>query len=338
MGDIIHTLPALTDVANNQSDVQFDWVVEEDFAEIPVWHANVNRVISLNLRKWRKNPLQALFSQEWKNFRQSIRQEEYDYIIDAQGLTKSAIMARFARGGNRYGLDRRSARDPFAFIHYHHAYSISWQQHAVNRLRELFAKIFGYAVPTTLPDYGMDSSKIATSPFAGNYIVFLHGTTWQTKLWPEQYWQVLSDLTVKQGLTLYLNSGNDEEHERALRIANNHPNIIAMPRYTIHTLAAILHGAKGVVAVDTGLGHLAAALAKPCVSIYGPTDAKMTGTVGVNQLHIQSQYQCSPCLTKSCKLPVRNNTYPPCFEEVTPTRVWQKLNNMINNLETSACA
>ena len=338
MGDVIHTLPALSDAAKQQPGIQFDWVVEEDFAEIPTWHANVNRVIALNLRKWRKRPLQVLFSQEWKSFWRSLRRDQYDYIIDAQGLSKSAIVARLARGSKRCGLDRHSARDPFAFIHYHQSYSISWEQHAVKRIRELFAKALGYALPTTRPDYGIDPNNMAASPFSGNYIVFLHGTTWPSKLWPEHYWRELSQLATEQGLMLYLNCGNDAEYARAQRIAENYPNVIVMPRHNIHMLAAILYGAKGIVTVDTGLGHLAAALAKPCVSIYGPTDANMTGTVGVNQYHMTSQYQCSPCLSKSCQLPMKNTTYPPCFEEITPIRVWKQLDNMMTNLEASACA
>ena len=90
LGDVIHTLPALTDAQRAIPGIQFDWVVEEGFAEIPAWHPAVAQVIPVAIRRWRKHPLQTLRSGEWRRFKARLRETHYDLVIDAQGLLKSA--------------------------------------------------------------------------------------------------------------------------------------------------------------------------------------------------------------------------------------------------------
>lgn len=332
MGDVIHTLPALTDAARAIPGIQFDWVVEKSFQDIPAWHKHVHRVIPVQLRQWRKNPLRSLMSDEWKNFYRALRQEHYDVIIDAQGLTKSAFISRLARGKKRHGLNRHSARDPFAFIHYHQRHDVSWKKHAVERVRELFAKSLGYEIPKGNIDYGIDASSLAASPFEEKYLVFLHGTTWTTKLWPENHWRELARRATESGYSVYLNSGNDEEYARAERITKDILHAQPMPRKPIGELASIISKAKGAVAVDTGLGHLAAAMAKPTVSIYGATDPKMTGAYGRNQAHLKSGMSCSPCLNKKCDYEFKQKytEQPPCAAGLRPELVWDVLHKLVH--------
>src|SRR5690625_5153512 len=85
LGDIVHTLPALTDAAAARPEIRFDWVVEEAFAEIPGWHPAVDRVLPVALRRWRRRPLRSALGAEWKRCRQALGQERYDCIIDAPG-------------------------------------------------------------------------------------------------------------------------------------------------------------------------------------------------------------------------------------------------------------
>ena len=88
LGDVIHALPALTDAARALPGIRFDWVVEEGFAEIPAWHPAVDRVIPVAIRRWRKNLWQTFRSGEWKRFKDRVREQRYDLVIDAQGLFK----------------------------------------------------------------------------------------------------------------------------------------------------------------------------------------------------------------------------------------------------------
>ena len=110
LGDVIHTLPALTDAQAALKGASFDWLVESAFAEIPRWHAAVQRVIPCDLRRWRTHPWRAWRSGEWGRFHEALLSAPYDLVLDAQGLLKSAWLAGRARGPVA-GPDRRSARE-----------------------------------------------------------------------------------------------------------------------------------------------------------------------------------------------------------------------------------
>lgn len=334
LGDVIHTLPALTDAGQAIPGIQFDWVVEQPFAEVPAWHPLVNQVIPVSLRRWRKKPLQTLRSGEWQAFRQHLQSEKYDYIIDAQGLIKSAFLTYLAKG-IRCGLNWQSAWEPLASLLYQHKYAINPEQHAVIRVRQLFSQALNYKLPETIADYGIKREQLAKlakheSNVTTNYIVFLHGTTWPTKHWPESYWQQLAKHVVDAGFNIKIPWGNSTEHERAQRIAQNLSQACVLPKLNLAEMASILAGAKACVAVDTGLGHLAAALKVPTLSLYGPTNPILTGTMGTYQQHLAAEFPCAPCLQKTCQYKGSHEVEPPCFGTLSPTIVWNELQAIIN--------
>lgn len=323
MGDVIHTLPALTDAKAALPDLVFDWVVEKNFAQIPGWHPAVNRTIEIELRKWRKAPWQSFREGKWQRFYQSLTNENYDMIIDAQGLLKSALIGIAAKG-QRFGLDKNSAREPLASLFYTHRINVPKNTHAILRLRQLFSQIFGYPCPNDPPDYGI-SYKFTAKTEA--FVVFLHGTTWETKLWPESYWQKLGCLLTEKGLNIYVPWGNPAEKARAESIAANNSKIQVLPPMELVELAKLLANAKAVVAVDTGLGHLACALAAPTVSLYGSTNPVLTGTSGLYQSHLISKFPCAPCLQEKCTYKGQSSTKPACFSEITPEMVFNQIIN-----------
>lgn len=149
MGDVLHTLPALTDAAQAIPGIRFDWVVEEGFAQIPSWHKSVERVIPVAIRRWRKAWFSAPIKAERQAFREAVQAVKYDAIIDAQGLVKSAALVTRLAHGVKHGMDWQTAREPLASLFYNRRHHIAKQQHAVERTRELFAKSLGYAKPQT---------------------------------------------------------------------------------------------------------------------------------------------------------------------------------------------
>ena len=345
LGDVIHTLPALTDAASALGalgGVQFDWVVEENFAEIPAWHPAVDKVFPVAIRRWRKHIMRTIFSGEWKKFRQQIQQEQYDCVIDAQGLLKSALITRLARG-KTYGLDKNSAREPLASRFYQFPQAIAKQQHAVERVRQLFAISLGYQLSDLPLDYGIadhaaahkarhdsrDNNKTLTP---AKQILFLHGTTWDTKHWPEQYWCELANQVTGSGYTILIPWGNAAEHQRAVQIkreCDREQQVLVLDKMSLNELMTYMLGVDAVVAVDTGLAHLAAALNKPTVALYGPTSPGLTGTYGGNQLHLQVNYDCAPCFRKHCAKK-KDNINPECYTNLSPERVMNSLNELLS--------
>ena len=289
MGDVLHTLPALTDAQQAIPGIQFDWVVEEGFAQIPSWHAAVDRVIPVAIRRWRKAWFSAPIKAERKAFRDAVRLQQYDAIIDAQGLVKSAaLVTRLARGV-KHGMDWSTAREPLASLFYNRKHHIAKQQHAVERTRELFAKSLGYAKPQSQGDYAIAQHFVnECNADTGHYAVFLHATTRDDKHWPEANWRELIELLNNTGIRIKLPWGAPHEEERAKRLAEGFPYVDVLPRMSLEEVARILAGAKFVVSVDTGLSHLTAALDRPNITLYGPTDPGLIGGYGKNQYTQQS--------------------------------------------------
>lgn len=289
MGDVLHTLPALTDAQQAIPGIQFDWVVEEGFAQIPSWHAAVDRVIPVAIRRWRKAWFSAPIKAERKAFRDAVRLQQYDAIIDAQGLVKSAALVTRLACGVKHGMDWSTAREPLASLFYNRKHHIAKQQHAVERTRELFAKSLGYAKPQSQGDYAIAQHFVnECNADTGQYAVFLHATTRDNKHWPEANWRELIELLNNTGIRIKLPWGAPHEEERAKRLAEGFPYVDVLPRMSLEEVARILAGAKFVVSVDTGLSHLTAALDRPNITLYGPTDPGLIGGYGKNQYTQQS--------------------------------------------------
>lgn len=340
LGDVIHALPALTDAARAVPGIRFDWVVEEGFAEIPSWHPAVDAVIPVAIRRWRKNLWQTFKSGEWRAFKQRLRRTHYDLVIDAQGLFKSAWLTRYVNAPVA-GLDPQSAREPLAsrFYDANRRYPVARGQHAVERLRQLFAQALGYSLPAGLGDYGLKRLEPLDDSLQAPYVLFLHGTTWATKHWPEVYWRQLAERMAERGLQVRLPWGNPVEKARAERIAEGLGNAAVLPRLNLAGVARVLAGAEACVAVDTGIGHLAAALDVPTVSLFGPTNPGLTGAYGQSQVHLASDWPaCAPCLQKKCTYKPSpdeqsrfdfQREWPPCFTRLNPERVASQLGALL---------
>ena len=285
MGDVLHTLPALTDAMNAIPGISFDWVVEEGFVQIPSWHPAVDKVIPVAIRRWRKNWFGSETRQQRCDFKRELQSRTYDAVIDAQGLIKSAALITRVAKGKKHGQDAKSAREPFSSWFFNQRHDIDKKQHAVERTRELFAKSLGYEKPSTQGDYAIASRFLSQLPADANqYLVFLHATTRADKHWPESHWRELIGLLKGSNIRIKLPWGAEHEYQRALRLAEGFDYVEVLPKLSLQQVAEILAGAKAVVSVDTGLSHLTAALDRPNITLYGPTDPGLIGGYGKNQI------------------------------------------------------
>ena len=278
LGDVIHALPAVSDVRTVAADARLDWAVEEPFAAVPRLHAGVTGVIPVAIRRWRRALWRGRTYGEIAACVRNLREQPYDAVVDAQGLFKSALIALAARG-TRYGLDMRSSREPLAWL-YHRTFSVSWELHAVERNRLLLARDEGYEVPAGCA-YGISAAPRRFDWLAaGAYAVLLHATSGNYKLWDEANWVALGDAFNSSGVSCVLPWGSGCERARSERIAEKLRAATVPPLLSLDDLAGLFAGAKAVVGVDTGPAHLAAALGAPTVGVYCGTDPAATGIYG----------------------------------------------------------
>lgn len=277
LGDLVHMLPAVTEAVAARPGLVVDWVAEEGFAAVPELHPAVRRVIPVALRRWRKSPLSGAVRREWGGFIDSLRSESYDLVLDSQGLLKSALLAVFARGP-RAGLNFASAREPLASLVYRFRYAVAPELHAITRNRLLMAQALGYPMGEERAfRYGVAPPAGSPGDLPPQFVLALHGTARPEKEYPEASWQDLINGIHQAGLPVLLPWGNTREHDRATRLADACPGAKVLPRLGLREMAGVLARASGVVGVDTGLMHLAAAFRKPGVGLYPATPPERFG-------------------------------------------------------------
>jgi heptosyltransferase-1 len=273
LGDVVHNLPVVTDLRRKFAEAQIDWVVEEGFREIPQLHSGVNRVIPVALRRWRKALLTPATWSQVRAFRATLQEQNYDLVIDTQGLLKSALIARMAHG-RRCGYSATSAREPVAVRFYDASFDVPKDLHAVERNRRLASLAAGCSASDAV-DYGIAVTPAPT--LHGPSAVLLTATSRDDKLWPDQHWIALGLDLHQRGLTCLLPAGSASERERAARLAQAIPAAVALPPLSLTELAGQLAAARIVIGVDTGLVHLAAALGRPTLALFSASDPALTG-------------------------------------------------------------
>ena len=337
LGDVVHALPAVT--AAHRHGVRFDWVVEEAYQAIAERHPAVDRVIPIAWRRWRRSLLHSRAA--LAEFLANLGNQEYDLVLDAQGLVKSAVVAAVARGRERVGFARGDVREAAAAWFYQRGVAVPRQQHAIDRQRQLFAGAFGYAQDGAEPlGFGLSrreganqaqgsACQSACHSACRSACLFLHGGSWPSKRWPEAMWVALARQATAAGFDVLLPWGNQVEHSRAERIASQGGGR-TLPAMDIGEWIDLLQGARLTVGLDSGLTHLAAACGVPTLALYGSTATDLTGCRGQRAATLASTLPCAPCFSRTCRYRGPGRLWrhepvePPCYAELTPRRVWAR--------------
>lgn len=265
MGDILHQMPAITEARAHFPGARFRWVVDELYAPLARLHPAVDEVITIAVRRWRKQLFRRSTWTEAKDAMGRMRAHRFDAIIDTQGLMRTALMAKTLHGTS-HGYDAESIREPFAARFYDVNHGVGWNLHVIARNRTLVAHALGYE-PEGKPDYGFDSSQfkqIAARPYA----MLFHATAKTTKEWPEDRWIEAGRAMAARGLDVVLPWGNATEKARSERLAAAIPGAHVPERKPIIDVAHDIAAAKLVVGVDTGFLHIAAAIGVPVVGVF----------------------------------------------------------------------
>jgi heptosyltransferase-1 len=285
LGDVVHHMPAVTDLARARPGMHIAWAVEEAYVGLVRLHPAVAETFPIGLRALRKRPLSPARWSGLAAARRSLARGGWDFVVDTQGLLKSAVVARFARGA-AFGLDKASARERSAARFYDVKLAVPRGLHAVERNRRLVAQVFGYE-PQGPADYGVSApaEPPAWAP-PDRYAVFLHAASRESKRWPDERWIALGEAAAESGLQVVLPGGTPAEREASARLAQRMPRALAAKAMGLGEAAALLAHARCVVGVDTGLTHLAAALGVPTVGLYVSTRPELTGLHAANAVNL----------------------------------------------------
>lgn len=311
LGDVVHALPVLSYLHSAAFDMRVDWLVEEGFAPLLEGHPLIRRVHRVNTRGWRRGGTRSLLRGGWGTIA-ALRQEKYDMVLDLQGNSKSGLFTRLAGAPLRFGFDRGGVREwPNLLatnrqISLGEAHHVSDRSLAIARVAVPGGSEPPLAGPLTVQPAAAERVEGQFQQFGlqGEKVVVLHyGTTWTTKLWPLENWKLLAGRLVRElGVRPLFTWGNETERAAATAICEvSFGQGLLWPRGALPELVALLARADLVVGADTGPVHIAAALGTPTVSFYRVTDAKRNGPRGDRHFLLQSPFDCSPCLRKSCE-------------------------------------
>lgn len=295
LGDIVHTLPVLKLLRNKWRSAQIDWLVVPAFASLLDGHPLLNHVVRFDRKRfatWYRNPKLA---GELLTFTQSLRQPKYDLAIDLQGLFRSGWLTRQTGAPVRVGFGY--AREGSPLFYTHKVPQPTPERHAVERYLDI-AEALGCGRRPVEFDFGIsDDVRRATAAMAGDgdYAVLLPGTNWPTKRWPaESFAGLIRPIRDEFGLRVIIAGG---------------PDVAGLPmpgaeslvgKTDLKQLVALLERASLVVANDSGPMHIASALNRPLVTLFGPTNPIRTGPYSRLDTVLQLDLACRPCYSREC--------------------------------------
>jgi heptosyltransferase-1 len=296
MGDIIHTLPAVASLKHSHSGSRLTWAVEPRWAPLLAGNPFVDRLVTIR----RDSPASIFESLR------ALRAESYDFAVDFQGLIKSALVASLAAPERIFGFDNSHLRERAAGLFYSNQ-TASASAHIVDRNLDLAAAAGASSVLRSFPlPLGLPQGELPS----GDYILASPLAGWCSKQWPTAHYRTLAARL---------------RRELAIPLVLNGPPGAAftdIPEALIHTsgLPGLIHAtrnAAAVIGVDSGPLHLAAALGKPGVAIFGPTDPVRNGPYGESVRVLRS-----PSAVTSYK---RGNTIDDSMQQVSPDQVFEAL-------------
>jgi heptosyltransferase-1 len=287
LGDVLHNLPIVWDLRARFPSAQIDWVVEEAYVHLlePLLSKEefrgIDHIIPIGLRRWKKNLLQAKTWQEFFVFKKDLQETAYDFIIETQGLLKSALVCALAlKNANAVvsGLANAtefSGYEPLARFFYNQAVQVPIQCHAVDRSRWVMCSALELPLleRSELPQF-YPKKFVASIPkqsvfhISLPYVLFFHSTAREAKRWPNMSWISLGKNLSEQGYQVVLPWGSLDEKLISEELAKHIPRSFVPPAFSIEQAFSVINDAALTIGVDTGLTHLAAVLGKPTVEIY----------------------------------------------------------------------
>jgi lipopolysaccharide heptosyltransferase I len=337
LGDVVQTLAFVEAVAENWPRARLDWLVEEAAADVLADHPLLDRVIVSRRKTWlgRGGGGPQRRWREMRRFFRELRSRQYDLVIDLQGLFKSGILTRMARGRVRLGF-ARSREMSWVFVN-HRLPAYDPDRHAVERYLDV-ARALGAEVKAPRFRIGLGPEQAArvdrllaeveSIGRKGPLVVVHPGAWWPTKQWPDEFFAEVVDGLVEKWDARVVLTGAKSDQDLAERIRGHCRTtpVSLAGRTGLRDLAELLRRAALVICPDTGAMHLAAAVKTPVAALFGPTAPWRTGPVGEGHRIIRLGIECSPCFAKTCP-------DPKCMTQITPAMVLDQVGSFVTGSE-----
>jgi len=289
LGDIVHAMVGLQFIKNKFPHSEIDWFVESQYKDLLENNKDINKIFTLSLKELKKN---KSFFQLIKELNKLRYIKKYDFVIDAQGLIKSAIVAKLIPSNKTCGFDRNSIRERLASRFYNCQVGIGYDKNTIDRNVKVLCHPLGISV---IPEDIVNKSPFLESKkvekfFDGRYAVFVIGSTWESRNYPKEKFKEVADYIDIPCLIVW---GNDIERENAQWLENNSKNCFAMESLSLDKLKSLISGSKLVIGNDTGPTHMAWGLNIPSITIFGPTPINRIFETPVNK-YIKSSSVVNP--------------------------------------------
>jgi 3-deoxy-D-manno-octulosonic-acid transferase/heptosyltransferase-1 len=337
IGDVVHALSVLAPLKKHFSDCKITWVIEEEAADILKSYSGIDRVIVSRRKRWLR---QLKSGQVMKALRQAtafvktLRSQEYDLVLDFQGLFKSGIISFLSRSKRKIGY--KNAREGSTLFYSEKSPATDFNDHAIKR-HQVILKHLGIndseisyeplfdmsderAVVNLFDNTGVDRNKL---------LVTVHpAATWKTKIWPKEKVVELCDRLVNEFSCQVVLIGSYAEEpfltDMAFRAKNEVKNLAGKTK--LSELACLIAKSDLLVTTDSGPMHIACASSTPVVAIMGPTAPWRTGPFGDDYRVVRHELPCSPCF-KRAECPLEHHK---CMEEISVEEVFKTCCNWLN--------
>jgi len=283
MGDILHALPAITALRAAHPEWFLGWAVEPQWRDLlcaggcdhrgprmPV----VDAIHVVPAKRWAHAPLSTTTLRDIRRVRRELRGARYDICIDLQGAVRSAFIGRWARASRLIGEDKpREHAARWLFSERVQTRGV----HVIEQAIEVANAVAGESLPAMLPLLTMDANaETEANSLAQPLVLISPGAGWGAKRWPTERYAAVARWLHQAGYKVVINTGPGEESITRELVSLSGGTATTL-RLTITELIAITRRAALVIAGDTGPLHLASALGKPVVGIFGPTDPARNG-------------------------------------------------------------
>jgi heptosyltransferase I len=296
LGDIVHTLPFLHLLRQRFETAEISWLVVPAFASLLEKHPLLDHVLLFERRRFANMWRDASAAKGLLNFALSLKRQQFDLVIDLQGLLRSGWITWQTRARTRVGF--AYAREGATAFYTHRVPTHNPERHAVERYLDV-AEALGCGREPAVFDFDVPAiarERVSQLVPREPYAVLLPGTNWATKRWPaDRFASLVAPIEQQLGLRCVVAGGNDV---LAMPFGDSVVNLAG--KTDLKELVALLEGASLVIANDSGPMHIAAALNRPLVTIFGPTSAVRTGPYGRPDTVLQLDLACRPCYSRSC--------------------------------------